>query len=58
MSDKHSIASKARWAGVSKEDRSARMRAIAITRQAGLNKKQKRDNAMRMVQAKHDKRRM
>jgi hypothetical protein len=56
MSDKHSIASKARWAGVSKEERSARMRAIAITRQAGLNKKQKRDNAMRMVLARKAKR--
>ena len=55
MSIKHSLASKARWADISPKERSKRMSEIATTRQEKLTTKQKRKNAMIMVEAKRKK---
>lgn len=43
---------KAYWARMTPEQRSARMRAIALTKQKKLTFKQKRDHALKMVEAR------
>jgi len=41
MSEKHSIASKARWAGISAEERTRRMSAIAKRRMMMMSKEER-----------------
>jgi hypothetical protein len=52
MSEKNILARKAYWAAMSPEEKSARMRKIALGRQKKLTFKQKRDHAMKMVAAR------
>ena len=49
MSEAHSKASKANWAGVSKEERSKRMRAVVRARWAKLSAQERREWVMRRV---------
>jgi len=50
MSIAHSIASKARWADVPKQERTRRMSELARRRHAALGTEERRANAMRMVE--------
>lgn len=52
MSEKNIQARKSYWANVDPAERSKRMRDIAKKRQAGMTFKQKRDHAMKMVEAR------
>lgn len=55
MSEAHKAARKAYWAAMTPEQKANRMRAIAITRQKNLTFKQKRDHALKMVEARKNK---
>lgn len=55
MSEKHSAASKARWAGVSKEDKSTRMSELAKKKAEQMSKRKRRAHALMMVQKKREK---
>ena len=55
MSEKNASARKAYWDRMSPEERTARMAAIARTRQSKMTFKQKRDHALRMVEGRRRK---
>lgn len=50
--EKQTASRKAYWARMTPEQRSERMRKIAITKQSKLTFKQKRDHALKMVAAR------
>jgi hypothetical protein len=52
MSEKHTIARKTYWSKMSKEEKSRRMRAIALTRQKNMTFAQRREHSLKMVQAR------
>lgn len=52
MSEKHSIASKARWAGIPLKKRTEIMRARANEKWDKVDPKLRRAHAMKMVQAR------
>lgn len=52
MSEKNKLARKSYWASIPPEERSRRMREIAIKRQKGLSFKQKREHALKMRAAR------
>ena len=52
MSLKNAEGRKGYWARMDPEERSARMRAIAIARQKKMTFKQKRDHALKMVEGR------
>ena len=51
----HSKASKARWAGVSKEERSKRMSALAFKKWAKMSQEDKAKHAQKMLDGKKKK---
>ena len=53
--EKHSKASKERWADVSKEDRKERMSIVALARWNKMSVKDKKEYAQMMVDAKRKK---
>lgn len=55
MSEKHSIAGKKRWIGVSDEERSKKMSDLAKLKQAKMSFAQKRKHALMMVKVKAKK---
>lgn len=52
MSEKNTAARKAYWASLTDEERSERMRKLAVGRQKKMTFKQKRDHALKMVAAR------
>jgi len=56
MSEKHSEASKKRWAGVPADKRTEIMRQRAFQKNAKMNKGELHDQAMRLVEARKQKR--
>ncbi len=52
MSKKHSIAAIKRWSKISKEERTKRMRKIAIIKQQSMTVSQRRKHALIMVKAR------
>lgn len=52
MSDEHSKASKARWVGISAEDRKKRMSAVAGARWSKMSKEDRIAYAFKMVEAR------
>lgn len=52
MSDKNIAARKAYWASLTDQERSERMRKLAVSRQKKMTFKQKRDHALKMVAAR------
>lgn len=55
MSEAHTKARKSYWSNLPQEEKSKRMREIARKRQKGMTFKQKRDHALKMVQARRTK---
>lgn len=49
MTIKHSVASKARWSGVSTEERSKKMRAIVKNKWKNMTKKQRAEQLKKMI---------
>jgi hypothetical protein len=58
MSEKHTAARIKYYADMDPQERSARMAAMAHTRQSKLTFKQRRDNAMKMVEARNRNKRL
>jgi len=50
--EKHSKASRLRWANVSKEQRSKRMSNLALKKWAKISKRKRREHALMMVSAR------
>ena len=55
MTEKNTLARKTYWAEMDPDVRSKRMREIAKKKQSKLTFKQKRDHAMKMVEARRKK---
>lgn len=55
MSNKRVNSGKARWEGVSKEERSEKMRLVVKARWDKMSVKEKSEYAQKMVKAKRDK---
>lgn len=55
MSIKHSLASKARWAKMTDEQKAARMSKISITRWSKINKDTRKKIALSLVAARKQK---